>query len=124
MNQITSFGRFYLALIAITLVIVPGYLTAPSLDTAQFIAITAFALALPLLVCGLSSQVEPVKKPLTTADVIRGLIRLLAIFIDIIGLTAAFWHISWVIGTLFIVTSVIMFIVAPSLQSKTAYNNS
>ena len=120
MNSSVSLTRLYLGLIVITLIAIPGYLTATSLDMAQFIAMTAFAIALPLLAYSLLSQTEAMRQS-KTANVILGLINMLAMLIDITGITAAFWHIAWFIGILFIVTLFIVIIVFKSLQYITSY---
>lgn len=95
---------YFGGLIAITLIIAQGFFTAAPLDTAQFISVIAFAVALPFLVCILLFSYDTEAQKVYTD--FHNVIGSTAVIIDVIGITSAFWHISWIVGVIFFICSV------------------
>jgi hypothetical protein len=77
-------------------------------DVALIVSFLAFAVSLPLNVL-LVLLTYTNKKPNFRVRIIVGGIAVAGSFI---GIDAAFWHISWVVGIVFSVVSVIAFVVA------------
>ncbi len=102
-------------LIAISLIILGDFISATSLDTPSFISVLSFAVAVPIL----SSQI--LFYNLLFRDkyhiqsiwylIITTIILLLGILAALVGVAAAFWHISWIAGSLFLVVVVFLNII-------------
>jgi hypothetical protein len=98
-------------LIAFSLIIVQAFIAIGITDPASFISVTAFAISIPLLVLYLYSYgalrlVTPVMAPARVVIVYFG-----SVFVDVIGMDAAFWHMSWIAGLLFIIGGIVGIIV-------------
>ncbi len=100
-------------LIGISLIILQGLLSAISLDVPQFISLVAFSLSIPLLTCFIiTAQYEISYKvqirfwsDLLTYFFVVGFIT------TIIGVNAAIWHVSWIIGLVFLSASILALLV-------------
>ena len=102
-------------LIAISLVILQGFIGLTSLDVAALISMISFSAALPLLsgllVLGLIERKYPYGSPRTLiASLVRKLF-ILGIVLSFIGIGAAIWHASWIAGTVCVVSSIIAVII-------------
>jgi hypothetical protein len=89
-------------LVTFSLIIVQAFIATGLTDPASYICVFAFALALPLMV--LFVFYFGTLKLLTSTKV-PGSVGVLYIgggTLDICGIAAAFWHISWIAGVLFI----------------------
>ncbi len=101
--------RFYRVvvggLVAFSLIIVQAFISAEIEDAAELISVVSFAIAIPLLVMFIfvySHGPFPIQTTtLASALYVGGL------FIDICGLDAAFWHVSWIAGLLFIMSGLL-----------------
>ncbi len=101
--------RFYRVvvggLVAFSLIIVQAFISAEIEDAAELISVVSFAIAIPLLVMFIfvySHGTFPIQTTtLASALYVGGL------FIDICGLDAAFWHVSWIAGLLFIMSGLL-----------------
>lgn len=96
-------------LVAFSLIIVQAFISAKIADAAEWISIVSFAIAIPLLVMfifiyGIGNI------PIETTP-FAGALYFGGLFIDICGLDAAFWHVSWIAGLLFIVSGLLAFAV-------------
>jgi hypothetical protein len=96
-------------LIAISLVILQGFIGLASLDIAALISMIAFSAALPLLsgllVIGLIERKYPYGSPRTRiASLVRKLF-ILGIVLSFIGIGAAIWHASWIAGAVCVISS-------------------
>ncbi|NNH71459.1 hypothetical protein HLB23_16580 [Nocardia uniformis] len=88
----------YGGLIAIGTVIVQPFLTAPSMDLTAMIAVVAFAIALPHLgvLVLISDWPNPEGYPILRF--LPATAKALGLSFSMIGVGAAFWHISWIAG--------------------------
>jgi hypothetical protein len=87
----------YGGLIAISVVILQGFLSASSLGVSGRISVVAFAVALPLLaVLILLGELHP-DDP-TQSTVSYEITKAVAMVGAITGVVAAFWHIDWLAG--------------------------
>ena len=101
--------RFYRVvvggLVAFSLIIVQAFISAEIEDAAELIPVVSFEIAIPLLVMFIfvySHGPFPIQTTtLASALYVGGL------FIDICGLDAAFWHVSWIAGLLFIMSGLL-----------------
>jgi hypothetical protein len=92
----------YGGLIAISVVILQGYVSASSLGVSGRISVVAFAIALPLLaVLILLGELHPGDP--TQSTVIYEITKAVAMVGSVTGLVAAFWHIDWVAGVAILV---------------------
>jgi hypothetical protein len=102
-------------LIAISLVILQGFIGLSSLDNAALISIIAFAAALPLLsgilVIGIIENKYAYGSPRTTIASLVRILFILGIILSLVGIEAAIWHASWIAGVVSIVSSVIASII-------------
>lgn len=97
----------YGGLIAVGVVVLQGFLTAPDLGAAGLIAVLGFAIALPLLsVLIMLGELEPAGgalKVTMTDDVAKGL----ALLSSLTGVVASFWYIDWVAGVVVLAAGVL-----------------
>ena len=94
-------------LIAFSLIIVQAFIATGLTDPASYISIMAFAIAIPLLAMyaftySALNLLTPFKAPARVGITFIG-----GCLIDLIGLDAAFWHISWFAGLLFIASGLL-----------------
>ncbi len=97
-------------LIVISLVILQDLISTEVHDITVLISLSCLGLALPVLAGGL--VVNYVGKELAPEGKTSGWVAVLiwfAMSIDIIGITAATWHASWVSAILFLAASIISF---------------
>jgi hypothetical protein len=104
-------------LIAISLIILQDYISTGISDTPIFISVIIFSLALPLLVGSVFRakvitetgyrDIEYYKKKFRITF-LSGWIGTLCAFI---GVDAAFWHLSWIAGLVFIIVSIFSFMI-------------
>lgn len=88
----------YGGLIAIGVVMVQPFLTAPSLDVSSRICIVAFSVAIPLLaVLVMINRQEAFRRRLSKSILVASaqVVGQLAAFV---GVVAGFWHIIWIAG--------------------------
>jgi hypothetical protein len=98
-------------LIAFSLIIVQAFIATGLTDPASYISVFAFAIALPLMV--LHVFFYGTLKLLTTARAPGsvGVLYAGGLILDVFGIAAAFWHISWIAGLLVIISgSVAIFV--------------
>jgi cobalamin synthase len=102
-------------LAAICLVILQDFFSMNKLDTPSFLAILAFAMALPLLSGTLvMNMIQERFKFGPSKTLIAELVHytfLAGILLALAGIAAAFWHISAIIGLVFIVSQVFALVV-------------
>ena len=97
--------NFYIAgLLAIGIIIFPLFLPGGRPDVAEFISISAIAMALPML-AGISYIVNFVPSVLDYHSS-AFLLFLLAAALDLVGIGAALWHITWIASVLFIASTI------------------
>lgn len=101
-------------LILISLVILQDFLNIKPLDTAAFLAILAFSIALPLLSGTLVLSVVERrfnKGPSRIIIMIEHAAFLTSIVIDVIGIATAFWHASFIACIAFIVSVAVTLVI-------------
>jgi hypothetical protein len=104
-NRVAAF-----ALLGITFIIMQGYFTAPSLDTTQFNAMIAFAIATPLLALTIGMERERSHRYNCRNRAIYVIVAIIGELVDVIGITLACWHISPTIGIVLIISIIVTFI--------------
>lgn len=109
-------------LIIISLVILQDFLSLKPLDPPAFLALLAFAIAIPLLSGTLVLNVieeqfkyGPLKSPIFR---LVHYTFLASIVLALTGIAAAFWHASWFIGLVFIVSQALAITVYSMYISK------
>lgn len=87
----------YGGLIAISVVILQGFLGTSSLGVSGRVSVVAFAVALPLLaVLILLGELHPGE--LTQSTVTYEITKAVAMVSAVAGVVAAFWHVDWLAG--------------------------
>jgi hypothetical protein len=102
-------------LIAFSLIIVQAFIATGLTDLASYISIIAFAIAIPMLAMHVFTYSSldwfACFKARFKAPASVGISFLGGCLIDVIGLVAAFWHISWIAGLLFIMSGIVGYLV-------------
>jgi hypothetical protein len=102
-------------LIAISLVILQGFLGLTSLDIPALISVIAFSAALPLLsgllVLGFIERRYAYGSPRTLVASLVRILFILGIILSFVGIGAAIWHMSWIAGVISVTSSFIAAIV-------------
>src|SRR6266581_6799900 len=93
--------RLSIGLLAITLVIVQGYFTAPSLDGLQTFSVIAFAMATPCLAYNIINYHIKPNKYNFVHRIVAPIVIFGGILFDFVGIMAAFMHISLLAGSMF-----------------------
>jgi cobalamin synthase len=97
----------YGGLIAGSVALVQPFLTASDLDPAGIIAVVSFAIAIPLLAAllMLGQQEEFRRRPvgLRVVSITKSVAQGLAV----LGVAAAFWHMSWIAGVAVVVSGLV-----------------
>jgi hypothetical protein len=100
-------------LIAVVLVIFPGYISSNlnQLDVATYVSLFAFALCLPPL--GIKLYINTVTLshkyyPATMLNLSLQLLYYVGIVSACVGVAAAFWHVSWIAGLLITSMAILM----------------
>ena len=112
---INLYNRYGGGLIVISLNILQDFISSGVHDLASQISTYAFAIATPLLsgmliLNTVESRYQYITPRLIISRIVH-IVLILSIIISLIGIAAAFWHISWEIGTIFITTLVIALII-------------
>jgi hypothetical protein len=106
-EMLRQIGVMYGGLIAIAVVLLQGFLEASSLDTPARVGTIAFAVAMPLLAALVLVNRQEAFRGRRTASRSVTLARAIAQLAAIVGIVAAFWHITWVAGVTFLVASIV-----------------
>jgi hypothetical protein len=101
----------FTGLIAISVVILPAFLSTSTLDLAELISLLCFSLALPVLAGGIVINFVGIEmigqlSPQGTTPRWARLLIWSAFTTDILGIVAAIWHASWISGMVFLITTV------------------
>jgi len=95
-------GLIYGGLIGIAVVMVQGFLEAPSRATSARVSIIAFSVAIPLLAAlVMVNRQETFRRRRTPSASVTGA-KVVAQGAAFVGLVASFWHIYWVAGAVFL----------------------
>jgi hypothetical protein len=95
-------GLIYGGLIGIAVVMVQGFLEAPSRDTSARVSIIAFAVAIPLLAAlVMVNRQESFRRRRTPSASVTSA-KVVAQGAAFVGLVAGFWHIDWIAGAVFL----------------------
>ena len=110
-------------LIGVSLIILQGFLSLPSLDYAAFISVLTLALAIPILAYKILADTLRVRKHNTQARSSHHsthpfktpypelLLFSLGVLLAIIGISAAFWHIHWIPALIFSTSTLLLLVV-------------
>jgi hypothetical protein len=95
-------GLIYGGLIGIAVVMMQGFLEAPSRDTSATVSIIAFSVAIPLLAAlVMVNRQENFRRRRTSSVSVTGA-EVVAQGAAFVGLVASFWHIYWIAGVVFL----------------------
>jgi hypothetical protein len=95
-------GLIYGGLIGIAVVMVQGYLEAPSHDASARISLIAFAVAIPLLAALVMINRQEAFRRRRTPSASVTVAQVIAQSAALVGLVAGFWHIDWTAGVAFL----------------------
>jgi hypothetical protein len=95
-------GLIYGALIAIAVVMVQGFLEAPSEDASARVSVIAFSVAIPLLAALVMVNRQETFRRRRTQAVSVTIAQVAAQGAALVGLVAGFWHIDWLAGVVFL----------------------
>lgn len=102
-------------LLVVSLIILQDFITLRTPDPASFISVLAFSVALPFLAGVLVVNVVESKYPYGSSHWVIGrlvhIVFALGVLIALVGVAAAFWHVSWIAGVVFLGALVVAFIV-------------
>lgn len=107
----------YGGLIAIGTVIIQPFLTVSSLDLTAMIAVISFAIALPHLAVMVLIEDWPSPEGYPSLRLLPSIAKSLGLTFSMIGIGAAFWHISWIAGVVVSVSGIGAFIALSYYQS-------
>lgn len=97
----------YGPLIAIGIVMVQPFLTAPSLDLSATICVVAFSVAIPILAALMLVSRQEAFRGRRTNLVLVAIGQAVGQATAFAGVVAGFWHILWIAGVLALVAGVI-----------------
>ncbi len=100
-------GVIYGGLIAIALVMVQPFLSTATLDAPGRVSIIAFAVAIPLLAALVMVNRQELFRGRRTTSVLVAIAHSTGQLAAFVGITAGFWHITWVAGVTFLGTGVV-----------------
>ena len=100
-------GVIYGGLIAVSVLMVSSFIGARSLDASARTSTIAFAVAIPLLAALLMINQQEAFRGRRTASVSVTLALVIAQVAAFVGLTAAFWNITWLAGVTFLVAALV-----------------
>jgi hypothetical protein len=95
-------GLIYGGLIGIAVVMVQGFLEAPSREVSARVSVIAFSVAIPLLAALVMVNRQETFRRRRTPSVIVTIAQSVAQGAAFIGIVAAFWHIDWIAGVVFL----------------------
>jgi hypothetical protein len=95
-------GVIYGGLIAIAVVMVQGFLEAPSHNLSARVSVIAFSVAIPLLAALVMVNRQETFRRRRTPSVSVTIAEAIAQGAAFVGLVAAFWHIDWIAGVVFL----------------------
>jgi len=100
-------GLIYVGLIGIAVVMVQGFLEAPSRDTSARVSIIAFSVAIPFLAALVMVNRQETFRRRRTASVSVTGAKVVGQGAAFVGLVAGFWHIYWVAGIVFLAAGLV-----------------
>ena len=95
-------GLIYGGLIGIAVVMVQGFLEAPSHDASARVSVIAFSVAIPLLAALVMVNRQEIFRRRRTPSVNVTVAQVIAQSAAFVGLVAGFWHIDWIAGVAFL----------------------
>jgi hypothetical protein len=95
-------GLIYGGLIGIAVVIVQGFLEAPSNAATAKISVIAFSVAIPLLAALVMVNRQETFRRRRTPSVMVTVAQSVAQGAALVGIVAGFWHIYWIAGVVFL----------------------
>jgi hypothetical protein len=94
-------------IIAIDVVILQGFIVSTPADFPSKLTLLSFAIAIPLLGIGIFLNQSIWEAGYQAASIINyNVLKVLGVIGSFAGLTAAFWHASWWIGLIFLVSEI------------------
>lgn len=100
-------GLIYAGLIGIAVVILQGFLEAPSGDASARVSVIAFSVAIPLLAALVMVNRQETFRRRRTPSVSVTLAQVVAQSAAFVGIVACFWHIYWIAGVVFLAGGVL-----------------
>jgi hypothetical protein len=104
-------GLIYGGLIGIAVVIMQGFLEAPSDDPSARISVIAFSVAIPLLAAlVMVNRLETFRRRRTPAVSVT-VAQVIGQGAALVGIVACFWHIDWIAGVAFLAAAFVALMV-------------
>lgn len=100
-------GVIYGALILIGVYMVTPFLVASSLDMSATVSVIAFSVAIPLLAALVLVNRQELFRTRRTTSVTVVITQGVAQGAALVGIVAGFWHITWVVGVVFLVAAIV-----------------
>jgi hypothetical protein len=105
-EMVRQVGLIYGGLIVVAVYMVTPFLTTSSIDTSARISVVAFSVAIPLLAAlvmvNRQETFRRLRSPSRTVTVAQSIAQSAAF----VGLVAAFWHIDWIAGVVFLTSGI------------------
>jgi len=96
-------------ILAIFLVILQAFIPIGLHDLYSYIVLISLAIAAPCLTACIIINTHVSKYPYTQSAVIVNTIYGAGVFSGFIGVAATFWYISWIVGVVFLMVSLVVF---------------
>jgi hypothetical protein len=106
-EAVKQLGLIYGGLIGIAVVMVQGFLEAPSRDTSAKVSVIAFSVAIPLLAALVMVNRQETFRRRRTPSVSVTIAQVVAQLAAFVGIVASFWHIYWIAGVVFLVAGLV-----------------
>ena len=106
-EEVRQRGLIYGGLIGIAVVMVQGFLEAPSHDTSARLSVIAFSVAIPLLAALVMVNRQEVFRRRWTPSVSVTIAQVIAQSAAFVGIVASFWHIDWIAGVAFLAAGLV-----------------
>lgn len=94
-------------MIGVAVLMVQPFLTASSLDASATVCVLAFSVAIPLLAALVLINWQEAFRRRRTASVTVNTAQLIALVSSFVGIAASFWHMSWIVGIVFLAAGLI-----------------
>lgn len=106
-EEVRQRGLIYGGLIGIAVVMVQGFLEAPSHDASARLSVIAFSVAIPLLAALVMVNRQEVFRRRWTPSVSVTIAQVIAQSAAFVGIVASFWHIDWIAGVAFLAAGLV-----------------
>src|SRR5262245_1298986 len=104
-------GLIYGGLIGVAVLVLQPFIGAPSLDTSATVSVIAFAVAIPLLAGLAMVNWQEGFRGRRSTSISVTVAQSIAQAAAVTGIVAAFWHMTWVAGVIFLAAGLVAMLV-------------